>query len=248
MLENTHKIYQLVLDTEKKFDDEKAELIKKRETLQKKVDSKIPFANATKKIEARYEIEKIDKLLADLDAEKREAVFNLDLLPQLTVALKTDEKSWESVKNKEIDSLLENVETNLIKLLFEAQDENYAYMSAQDDLTRQLGQKMENYGYSFDNVDINLMKGTHIGYQAYTVGQKLRFIQSQLHGAFDPARQAAFQMKKYGIKTQSTAEERQKEIEEKGAYYINEGNLVIVDNAKYDAWWDKEYGEKSKKK
>ncbi|WP_282668051.1 hypothetical protein, partial [Lactococcus cremoris] len=52
----------------------------------------------------------------------------------------------------------------------------------------------------------------------------------------------------YNIRNQSTEEERQKEIEEKGGYHINEGNFVIVDNAKYIEWCNKEYGDKSKKK
>ena len=43
MLENTQKIYQLILETEKKFNDEKTKLVKRRETLQKKIDSKVFF-------------------------------------------------------------------------------------------------------------------------------------------------------------------------------------------------------------
>ena len=93
MLENTQKIYQLILETEKKFNDEKEKLVKRRETLQKKIDSKIPFSSAAKKREARYEIEEIDSSLEELERDKKQAVLDLEVLPQLKKAHDEDSKT-----------------------------------------------------------------------------------------------------------------------------------------------------------
>ena len=103
MLENTQKIYQLIIETEKKFNDEKTKLVKRRETLQKKIDSKVPFSSAAKKREARYEIEEIDSSLEELERDKKQAVLDLEVLPQLKKAHDEDSKTWESSNNKKID-------------------------------------------------------------------------------------------------------------------------------------------------
>ncbi|MCU5753144.1 hypothetical protein OBG91_05545 [Lactococcus lactis] len=59
MLENTQKIYQLILETEKKFNDEKAKLVKRRETLQKKIASKVPFSSAAKNVKQDMKLRKL---------------------------------------------------------------------------------------------------------------------------------------------------------------------------------------------
>ena len=145
MLENTQKIYQLILETEKKFNDEKAKLVKRRETLQKKIDSKVPFSSAAKKREARYEIEEIDSSLEELERDKKQAVLDLEVLPQLKKAHDEDSKTWESSSNKKIDKLLNDLNSKIIPLMNAAENETSEYRSSERELSSNLQNKLKEY-------------------------------------------------------------------------------------------------------
>jgi len=247
MLENTQKIYQLILDTEKKFDDEKAKLVKRRETLQKKIESKIPFSSAAKKREARYEVEEIDISLEELEQDKKQAIIDLDVLPQLKKAHDEDSKTWESSNNKEIDALLDELASKIVPLMKASEEETNKYTSLEITLSRKLENKLTEYEVEFKKNELPLQSFKRPRGE-YDVSKKLKSILRDIHNEFDLMNRMMRSAREYNIRNQSTEEERKKEIEEKGGYHINEGNFVIVDNAKYNAWWDKEYGDKSEKK
>ncbi|PFG91479.1 hypothetical protein BW156_09760 [Lactococcus cremoris] len=250
MLENTQKIYQLILETEKKFNDEKAKLVKRRETLQKKIDSKLPFSSAAKKREARYEVEEIDISIDELERDKKQAVLDLEVLPQLKKAHDEDSKTWESSNNKKIDELLDELDSKIIPLMKAAEKETKEYTSLEMSLSKKLEEKLTENEVEFKNSDLAILplysyKRPH---GEGHVSEKLKNTLRAINNEFDLMCIMKRAEMEYNIRNQSTEEERQKEIEEKGGYHINEGNFVIVDNAKYIEWCNKEYGDKSKKK
>ena len=157
MLENTQKIYQLILETEKKFNDEKAKLIKRRETLQKKIDSKVPFSSAAKKREARYEVEEIDISLEELERDKKQAVLDLEVLPQLKKAHDEDSKTWESSNNKKIDELLDELDSKIIPLMKAAEKETKEYTSLEMGLSKKLEEKLTENEVEFKNSDLAIL-------------------------------------------------------------------------------------------
>ena len=224
MLENTQKIYQLILETEKKFNDEKAKLVKRRETLQKKIDSKVPFSSAAKKREARYEIEEIDSSLEELERDKKQAVLDLEVLPQLKKAHDEDSKTWESSNNKKIDKLLNDLDSKIIPL-----------MNAAVNLENKLKE------YDWELLPLHSYKEAH---GERHVSERLKGILRAVHKDFDPRLIAMREVQKYNAEMNQYREEyRQKEIEETGAYHDDGGGLIILEETKYRAWLRKEYGE-----
>lgn len=239
MLENTQKIYQLILETEKKFNDEKAKLVKRRETLQKKIDSKVPFSSAAKKREARYEIEEIDSSLEELERDKKQAVLDLEVLPQLKKAHDEDSKTWESSNNKKIDELLNDLDSKIIPLMNAAVKEISEYRSSERELSSNLENKLKEY--DLELLPLQSYKEAH---GERHVSERLKGILRVIHKDFDPRLITMREVQKYYDEMNQYREEyRQKEIEETGAYHDDGGGLNILEETKYRAWLRKEYGE-----
>lgn len=246
MLEQTKKVYQSVLDIEKKIDDETADLRARKASLQKKIESKFSFSSTAKKIEARYEIEQLDKLLEELEEEKKQAIIGLDLVSILKKAHDVDSEKWESTKNTEIEVLFAELNRKLIPLMHEAQAENDAYNDLSANLVKELEERIDKYGIekTVNGTPVFPMISAKRGFGEFDLSNKIGKLQSDAHLEFDPQLIYARQAQAHAIRNQATQAERESEIKEKGGYHISEGKFVIVDDTKYNAWCNKEFGNK----
>lgn len=249
MLEQTKAVYQLVLDTEKKYDEEKERLLIRKKELEKKLNNKLPFSSPVKKREARYEIEEIDFSLQELSQEKKQAINKLDLLHKIKKAHDEDCK-WEVPSTDKIRKLFSDFENNLIHLMHQSSKETDQFIDEEKKLSNQLLTKTTENEIKCDKEIINPLPFISIkqAIGEFYTNNELAKIKSKIHSEFDLRRIWAKQAAVAGIRNQSTQEERDKEIKEKGGYHICEGNFVIVDNNKYNDWCNKEWEKKRKGK
>ncbi|MDU0402890.1 hypothetical protein KF7HA_01215 [Lactococcus lactis] len=151
-------------------------------------------------------------IVLELERDKKQAVLDLEVLPQLKKAHDEDSKTWESSSNKKIDKLLNDLNSKIIPLMNAAEKETSEYRSSERELSSNLENKLKEY--DLELLPLQSYKEAH---GERHVSERLKVILRAVHKDFDPRLITMREVQKYYDEMNQYREEyRQKEIEETG--------------------------------